>query len=80
MDVFFWSPKDLMLSCSLMVRIKAGALPLSRRPLICNWLSQPLMAARLDHREKTSSKHLPSSVTKKDIHAHKHVNFKELKC
>jgi hypothetical protein len=28
------------------------------------------MAARLDHREKASSKHLPSSVTKKDIHAH----------
>jgi hypothetical protein len=28
------------------------------------------MAARLDHREKASSKHLPSSVTKRDIHAH----------
>jgi hypothetical protein len=25
---------------------------------------------RLDHREKASSEHLPSSVTKKDIHAH----------
>jgi hypothetical protein len=33
-----------------------------------------------DHREKASSKHLPSSVTKKDIHAHEQVNFKELKC
>jgi hypothetical protein len=38
------------------------------------------MAARLDHRQKASSKHLPSSMTKKDIHAHKHGNFKELKC
>jgi hypothetical protein len=48
-----------------MVHIKAGALPLSGGPFICIWLSQPLMAARLDHWEKASSKHPPSSVKKK---------------
>jgi hypothetical protein len=61
----FFTPKKHMRLCSLKVQIKAGDLPLRGFPVLCLWISLERMGGRLDHRERSGSKHLPRSVEKK---------------